>query len=213
MYRPNRIGPWPLISLDTRVNGGTASTSSQPINQARIYLADATIRAETASTHLSGLTEATVLLDEHQAFGVAINGSNPHGDNLDAASDPGFIVCVAGSITAYGTAGDAPIVDVVLARSQNATLTAMSSGHNQTTEFMMLPMLSQHTVGNFTVASVNVQAIVGNHNGALAGGTDPIMAAFRIINPTGASKQFEFECSLSIHKYAKDLHVFDPTRT
>jgi hypothetical protein len=213
MYRPNRIGPWPLVAIDTApldmgtLGGAVGDDVCSP------HLPDTTIRSAMATRQMRALTSGAMAANSHLDIGVAVNGSNPNGGE-GAADDPSFVISVAGVVVVRTVSGAGPISVVpFLARNNAATIVAFGTGGNACTNFNYLPGESVMLDQDVVQCRINMSLIMGNHDGAVTPSVNPLIFGFGAWNRSAATAQYKMQAHLSIHKYEQDLDVFDPTRT
>lgn len=210
MYRPNRIGPWPLIHVDKLpIDFGTPANYGNELTFDP-HVADTTIRSTTASRMISAYTNATTFTSRASfSIGVAIDGSNPIGaPNGD--DQQGFYVSVSGHCVVRD--GDDGQLEACIGRCDASTLTIYSSGSNPCADFFRLPIQGMVAQDEWLSASINTTLLIGHYDGSDTYESDPLIFGWRLVNQSAGAKQYRMMASMTIHKYAQDIHAFDPNR-
>ena len=164
MYRPNRIGPWPLGDIEVPV-WEPGATLRGVIDDVAFPLVGGGVRSVTVPevTNFETFALALVTMTPTQrhawAFGCLINGVNQEPDNKIIYSISGAFQLMVG--TAATTMGICPII---------AKLDATPSDPDAAitiTDYQMLPMATYQTesgLGHW--ATVNTQMVVGDMRGS-----------------------------------------------
>lgn len=212
MYRPNRIGPHPLLNIDRAPKAYGSITTFQAINVISPVLPDATIRESTASRQFNG-TLTGLTSGAQFAIGIAVDGSNPIGE-LAGEDDPGMVISMSGYMwLKHSSSNNAP-PHVVLARNDAAAL-ATSPAVNPCANYQMIPTDNSGVDGKdsfFSWASFNRTVLLGNYDGAITYSGDPLILAWVYQNPDAGTLNLVFEGMLTLHKYIIDLDTLDPNR-
>lgn len=218
MYRPNRIGPWPIIDLDAPKMAWDASWNATlgvadfPIGTAPTpHFRSATVRDDFdfMSIKMDGNTP-TLLNHFSMAFGVAIEGENP----VDGDGEATLFSVFASMMLSDDTTGNEHTASLWVGRLDQSTVdVTRNQTNNSVTNPILLPALvtKTGTSGNIHLA----------YNGSFlfsdieADGYDsnPIVAGVTINNPDSAAREWtDFHLSLGIHRYVGDLKSFEPNR-
>lgn len=213
MYRPNRVGPWPLVHVDQTVSntGALPAGNTHFETEFEPSLPDSVIRSASASEYFFGLTNAAVPALESVSIGVAVNGAHPLSELEGNAGDPGYLLSVSGSCKVRIPASTQIGIEAVIGRATAATLTSFGSGNNPCASHFVIPCAIAQGDG-FSQAWVNTTVVMGNYNGAITVTSNPLIFGFRMTNYTGANAQWRWFGGMSVHKYIQDLNTFDPTR-
>ena len=212
MYRPNRIGPWPLAAIDSgEVDFGILAAASAE-GTFEPYVPDAVIRDKTASRQFTARTVATMGVGTRTSVGVAVNGANPVVDD-GLAMSTGFLVCVSGHMNYEVQAGSGPVhVFAAVGRSDDATLDAFGTDDNPCANYWYCPAHVFNIDADHGGISLNTAIAVGNWDGAVTPSSNPLIFGFGVVNRSAGNMQVRMYGSMHVHKYSSDLDLFDPTR-
>lgn len=216
MYRPNRIGPWPLVHVDKNPVIHTGANMANRIDTfpaESFIVPDATIRTNTAS-RTQQIQTMTLSNNKTFSIGVALNGANPYGAQA-TDGERGFHLSVCGAIAIKLTSVvvDFPVVALpFVARATNATLALSSAGNNPFDDYFLVPANSIQQAANYQVTSFNTSLVMGQYDGDDTYDSDPLYIGFLIRNLGVADENINLECSVSAHKFIKDLDTYDPPR-
>lgn len=212
MYRPNRIGPWPIgdIEIPPWVPGATLLAA---IDDVAAPLIGAGVRSVTAPTVSNCehwvLVNTTLTTTQRTGFalGCLINGVNP---------DPTNNILYAISGYAHYTAQVASAEQNIFPFISKLDDTPSDPDALITiTDFWPLPMDSMAVDGTGRVftASVNTQVIVGNFRGSTAAQSNlPIFVGWGFYNSDSDGFAVTARGSISVYKYLEDIQTQDPMR-
>lgn len=207
MYRPNRIGPWPLVDIDaaivtvadTTLEAGLLTIASPP----EIYVNGATVNTQSRADNFLvsgslGITTGTGI-----GLGVQVDGS-PLVDVRD------YQVSVSGcckfhSSQLYGGA------QFVFGRAD-----AVASGIIGVTPPVFLApdvIINPGIASAFQVIGINKSFIVGDFLPSGSEGSNPLVFGVWLMNGGASTSEFtHVRASLSIDRYVSDIPTFDPNR-
>lgn len=216
MYKPNRIGPCPLMHIDQgkKVYGSLAAGHLVAQDTVNFILPDATIRTNTSSRAFTG--SGSWGTNKQATLGVAVNGAHPGGaQTLSGAI--GFHLDISGMMMVRVVSHPAEVSGLaiygILARNDAATLqTFATEPSNVAANWMMVPTHCESNDLGFT-AWFNQTVVIGNYDGAETYSADPLMAGFAIHSTAGETQTASFVGSVNMHKYIHDINTHDPSRT
>jgi len=215
MYRPNQLGPWPLVDVDTvALDYGTLGAAFQDArNVFDVALPDPTIRPLTVSRSWIAITPS-LTARQQCSMGVAINGNNPSQLVGATSEDIGIQYQVSGFIRAVPVAGannDARI-SCLVGRNNAATLQSGNANANSVLNYHYLPVEDTSNLGGQVSARINTSVIIGPWNGAVTVNNNPLLFFFTLMKDSGAAATYVIDAAMSVMKYTQDLHTVDPTR-
>ncbi len=206
MYRPNRIGPWPLVDVDASpvlVTKTNLDLTNNALPVPKLWCPDAVVNEVTRAANFDMTNQAWAPgANASGGFGIQVNGAA----NIDERN----------TMFAYHFAchfeqnDDSPqmmgIIGRVDAAAQVVTVT------NNT----VLPNDS-HVAASTANGAYSISGrgcfIVGDFVPSGTEGTLAYVLGLLYWNPTGGAHQLDsFKASLSLYRYSTDLNVFDPNR-
>ncbi len=205
MYRPNRIGPWPLVDLNNSVHGVTGAALAGgallwPILEC--YVNADTVNAATRSDTIAQITNACALTTG-EALGI---GCTILGNALSVVESH---ITVSGMFTAFFDAVGISIIPFV-------GRTPDSAGFRTLDELVLLPpIMSRGTglSGSPIECGVNMSGVIGDWLPGGAEVLDAIVGGFLIKNSsTGTVTMTDMMASISVHRYESDILSFEPNR-
>lgn len=219
MYRPNRIGPYPVWDLDaaaitwpTEWTTDFAEQDHDVRTAPRLHVPSATLRDDyDQATWLC--SEAAITLAAGMAVGIGIGISGvPAGDSADSVL--GHLYCGHVDAMICRDVDQELIVRPVIGRASQSTLSVDRDAQGNTFgSYGFMP--SDTARPNQRATYCSWQGCIAQGNlGAAALGTNPVMLGAWIGNPTAAANQVirYLAVSVSIHKYVRELQQFDPVR-
>lgn len=209
MYRPNRIGPWPMVNPDRApYSFGTIATGQSEVVIAPVT-PDQTIRDSTASRQMNG-TFSVVPVNGNNSVAIALNGSNPLGD-LEGEGDLAVQFECFGSIRWRSTGTNHGFAQPFIARNDAATLAAEPL-FNAAANYQFLPV-SAHIVSiDGGQMSFKHSFILGNFDGTITYTSDPLLLGVSFQNNHSSTIPIAYNMSLGFHKYLVDIDTHDPPR-
>lgn len=212
MYRPNRIGPWPLVNLDRAPHSYGSLTGHQAPNVHSPITPDSTIRTETASRQFFG-TITSLAAANVVTIGIALAGDNPLGD-LAGGGDPGVLYSASGIMTLRNSAQLLTGPPVPQICRNDADTLATTPTPNAAANHQMLPYDAGAVSFNgfMSSCSFNTSFIIGNFDGSITYSSDPLILCWTYKNGSGTTVSIEFSGMLTFHKYLKDLDTLDSGR-
>lgn len=207
MYRPNRIGPWPLVTLDTVPTAVSAATIEA--EAAGIYLTDIgywAIGAVGPALQNAGSIKLADQIDMPAGQQAAI-GCKILGGSLIESGE--YLVSCGGAFRCYGDGSGEIDVNAIIAKVQTSGLSV-----GDLTEWAYLPMEHKNHYGAQLSASCNVSVVLGDW---LASGTENEKETFfgwLMSNPNVgvAEAMIGVAASVSLQRYGEDIATFDPNR-
>lgn len=211
MYRPNRIGPWPLIHVDKApIAMGTLASSYNETNlQFNPAAPDATVRSEFASRQMSGANLVALPRESTISFGVGVNGNVP----ADVGTALMFGCAASLTLRQLTVATNDFTVRAHIGRCNNATIGIFSgSAVNLCDNYAQVPGVNVEYATRALTASINTSVIIGDFDGAVVASTNPILFGWTVQNNSATALQFEWEAFVSLQKYIKDIDTYDVGR-
>lgn len=209
MYRPNRVGPWPLVNLNdeaTSISGFTDGPMNVPA--IRFHCPSASTPDEFHSESVVFNPNATLLAESAVAWGVKIVGT-PRFTGRE------YLVSYSGGV-AFGTESDGVIARPIIGRTEGSGL---SQGDMLMYAFPPPVDLLHHRTGGAEIAAVschmNGTVVMGDFkgDGVSTLEADDLFAGFYLQNfgPSSATLR-DMRLTTAIHRYETDLTPFDPNR-
>jgi len=208
MYRPDRIGPWPIGNLNRAFVVDTKATFVAPLQTTAFgytcYSLNTTSGDSFIAEHvLFNNATGPVLSNAFQiGFGVQLSGG---GEEFNR-----HIYSVSGAISFTHLNGDAAHIECVIGRLAAApSATAGIVVANP----IVLPVF-RHGDGKVNYACINTSVI----STELDGGTPPstffdVAAFWRVVNHSGGDNpMLGLQVNIAMHKYLSDLQTLDPNR-
>lgn len=209
MYRPNRIGPWPLLDLD-RVLATWPVDWNTNFNAADSGLTDVKPHMELATVRDDydqvcwKRDDVQLVATQSMTFGVCISGEAPNNKPVMLTVAGGLSLAAATVINAEASFGigrlDSSSVDVTRnAANNNISVPHVLRGAGDTEGFLNLDYIGQ--VGVIDLAADGF-------------GSNPICFFCRMRNLDAAAgwDWLDFSLSLHISRYVSDVDMFDPNR-
>jgi hypothetical protein len=205
MYKPNRIGPWPLVDTDGTSWSFPASPTMGSRKSYTLNLEDTTFYTAARATSFTCLTEpmGTIGGGQSMGVGVAISGA--------ALPTEASLCSVAGGLR-FDCSGDAAVF-AVFGRSNGVTALATLAN-----PYIMPLTLNQESGAAADVTSVmasfSTTLVLGDFGASDTEGTNPLCVGFVVVASGLASGAglFGFTGSLSIHRFEQQINTFDPDR-
>ncbi len=205
MYRPNRIGPWPIGNLN-KVLLTDAKTSFDAVDtsfeQYSCYSLN-TVSGIEVITEKVVFTNATItLLDGQQVgIGVQLAGGDEEFDR--------YIYAISGRL--YCRTSNDILAEMVVGRL--AAAPSSSVAVNVANPIVLPCTVMNHNNQNH-YSACSTQLITTELDGGTPPGTFFDLACFwRIANNDAGTSTLEgLELNISFHKYSSDLFTFDPNR-
>lgn len=196
MYRPNRIGPYPLTSIDGALYNINTSVVDTFLGDTRTFtvLMDDGSPPEFAKARRITVTGTQELAaDESYAIGIQISGT--------ALGKP-FILGAAGSVSFQAEAGIRAIPFV----GRSATVADTISGIST---YDLLPCTSRSD----GFISYDTGLVAGQFGSAASESSNALITGCWFINTTGAALDVtDVTASFSLQRYLQDIPTFDPNR-
>ncbi len=208
MYRPNRIGPWPLIDLDrdtTILAGSDLVTASESLAKPGCRVQDTTVNESFRSWTVNFRVAGTLPTLAGCAVGVQIAG-------LAFANSLNSIVSYGGGCNLFAAGAGIQIIPII-GRAE--------TDGGPGTDFICDPWaqvpyeaVSNDAAGGFAhQVTANGTVIEGPFNNTTATKVGSMFFGFWICNLTGSGIVItETQVSCSIHRYLHDIDTFDPNR-
>ncbi len=205
MYRPDRIGPFPLATLESTPHILSAINQDVIKVQPTIEVIGVPNLA-TKATAVFFDSNATVNAGNQGAFGISVNGNTLH-----KAGE--YIVAVSGTFLGW-SAAEGLSVQGILGR-----LSASGPGVRTMSQWIHVPEMSSEFSRTSTAevsaikSSVNTEIVMGDFAPNATESDLDLCFGFALFNVgTGVATVQSIHASLSIHRYVEDLHTFDPNR-
>lgn len=212
MYRPNRVGPFGLVTLesepfvtDEATRFGTSNLNAVPLVNVR----DSTPNRETDSVTWVYTDDLNLGTTDHGGFGVKIVGDRVFDENE-------YILSYSGSFRGFSSA-ESVSVKAVVGRASSIGIIQFSLF-----QFAYVPMMhyshirTQGAELSQISCECNGSVILGNWRPELAELEDPAELFFGFVMANGDSVGeavfSNVQASMSIHRYESDLRPFDPNR-
>jgi len=208
MYRPNRVGPWPLVTLESSVITSGLFTSSLLGTVPQCNVSSA-IGNESTIAEQWILGDIAIPAGEHGAIGVKVSGSQ-----LESNKEFGeFLVAYGGAFQGF-TSDEAVSIRCMLGRASTPGIVGFSCP-----QFAYVPsVISNHE----RTSGAEVSSVVGDANGEVVIGDwapegafleNEIFFGWLIANGGSAvANVSDIQMAASLHRYVSDLHPFDPNR-
>jgi len=210
MYRPDRIGPWPLVNLDDDVNEVNAWPPDALMSLKSVFYAvgEPTPPEQFHSETWFFSLPQEVRAESAIAFGIKITGRPLHPSKE-------YMLSYAGGV-AFGTSSDSLVVRPIVGRTED---TGFSSGVLEKYAFVTPTELSHQRTSGAEIAPItchmNGTCVMGDFKAASEEGlaSGDLFAGFYFQNfgATDASL-LHVRLTTSIHRYESDLTPFDPNR-
>lgn len=206
MYRPDRIGPAPLVEVDNvahSLGGADFAAGDDAFPNRTVRCMDNVVNAITRADkmHTNGIAYS-VVAGNSVSFGVQVNGTNPNVEQLGVM----FEYYVSGIYHA-----DADIIpNLIIGRAED------SSQDPEVHEFSFLPMdmLTTFTTDDHPSSfCAKGSCIVRDWSGGATERSTPIVLGLCFTNLGSTAQTFQdLQMSMSLYKYVSDLDTVDPTR-
>lgn len=212
MYRPNRIGPHPVLApglaslvwptdWNTNFNGPDSDLAVAEIHP---QVRSVTVRDNFDQFNLvQADLGATIAAEKKMSFGVALNGAFE-------ASEPMLVSCAMSVVMTCGTQDCA--LAAWFGRADGASLSVTrTSQQNDVSNPIYLP--ADHFRENELLhLDYNGSVIVEDHAGDYSD-DNPLLFGFSLHNHSGVASTVKgLHFNLSAHRYVSDLNIFDPNR-
>ncbi len=207
MYRPNRIGPFPLVDLDAPavlfatveyLNGG-ATQKIAPI---------------TLSTVL--VTETGVLRGYQNTIAIAALNTVSFGIPVDPVlvNEQSMQLSISGAARCYGSAVNNVTLNPFVARSNADPIVAtQTTGSNESDDPFFLPCCASQVPGTRAVqASVNTSLAIGPFKAGSTPSTNPLILGWCFHNQSNVAVTLNLDFSIAVQRYLEDVQLFDPSR-
>lgn len=205
MYRPNRIGPWPIGNFNKALlTDAKADFTAVDVAHTTYgcYSLNVTSAEETTSEKVV-FTDSTLFLSNTQQVGIGVQLTG--GDEETNR----YMYSVSGSLGFH--TGEDVLVEMVIGRLAAAPSVSASIAVVNPI-IVPLSVAMRGTQSNYY--AVNSTVISTQLDGGSAPATYFDIAAFwRLVNMDGSNAVFKaFQCNISFHKYVSDILNFDPNR-
>lgn len=194
-YKPNRVGPWPLIDIDASL---VAPTWSPGVGSSiECFFPAATDYAGQSAASFYDVSE-TLNNDALYGIGVKIDGSN-----LD--QKPDALLSVAGSVN-YAWSGE-HLAGFFVGRTDDSLQTSTIA------KWHLVPLVSAFEfTSTYHQLSTNFTLVLGDFGSVTSDDENPLAFGFFIRNRTGgAAAVSEFMGTLSIQRFEGNINIYDPT--
>ncbi len=203
MYRLNRIGPWPLVSLETAPNVvGGAAIPTVPLTEVGYFTIEPVARVG-LSVRTYVIDAITIPADEGVAIGTKITGQAIFETNQYLASYGGSYV--------FGSADIGVAVSAVFGRVDLAGQTDGTLG-----QYALVPVASVNSAsanGDVDSGSANGQIVIGDFADEGTRRGLEMFFGFFIQNHAGSAATINrIRITVSMQRYEEDLRSFDPNR-
>jgi len=198
MYRPDRIGPWPLCDIDaTNVWTPTATMGTQSAYVAN--LEDVT-EYTAARTRVFSVGNVAVGAAQSWCVGIKIAGG--------ALTDsPNALLSVAGNIH-YTQAENQGQVFAFIGRGADSSAAPAIIP----TWFIPVTGVAEGTQNIFNLG-FSTTIVLGDFGSSSTDLVTPLILCIGALNGLGSTVNMSFcQGSLSIHRYEADIDTFDPNR-
>ncbi len=205
MYRPNRIGPWPLIPIET--GPGTPDVSTIEARKLLFpvvgtFLTTAGINESTrAETNSAGFAGDTISFADREgvALGCAVSGERFFEDGQ-------YLCSYAGHFS-----GDVVDMNVI------PVLGRLDADHERLLEYSTVPVQSENSFDSdpnrlHRNISCNGTVVLGDFQPSGLTPDGDLFFGWWVINYDGATDLTNCTWTCSIHRYKSDLVPFDPNR-
>lgn len=206
MYRPNRIGPWPLVSVVTgpHVRGNLVSNDLSGAPQAHFSKTGA--NEATMSVHWKFNAALTIGALQGVAIGAKVVGPTFYDEGQ-------FILSYAGALIGFSDDEGLGIRGII---GQTADVGELDSALNQYSFVPTGAYLHERTSGaeNAPVTiDANGSVVLGDWAPQDASFSRELFFGFFLVNGGGVEVSVNnLEISASLHVYVSDLVPFDPNR-
>lgn len=205
MYRPDRIGPWPLITLESGPTSAASLTTAAFSGTPNVEVIGGIPEAKKAGSHIF-TADVSIPAGEQGGFGFAISGAQL----FDVGE---YILSVAGEFLGFSSDEAVAVTPIVGRVSTNDvvfnTLTwwhlvqQISSEHSRASGAEISKMQS----------SCNTQLIMGDFQPIGSLQSNQLFFGWWLANGGGTVATVEdIHASMSIHRYVEDLRPWDPNR-
>lgn len=228
MFRPQSIGPWPVVQLGNTWNPSTQQVQGFPEDQVRPVFRRRQPAGDYDSVFIDENSDFSVAAQSGFSLGLAIDG-DMHGD-LPHHIVYSLAVSIHSRVTGANNRAGVNLRGW-LGRYNNSSLPTASSetvdqNHETTSGIgvILLPNDSvyiasdRHAVSTtdreFSTISCTGQLVLDSPDNVVSGSTYPLWIGFSVHTPDGESSITisNIAASMHLHKYAGDIDTFSPTR-
>lgn len=207
MYRPNRIGPFPLLNLESgpvQVTKVLAEAADGSISGIHCYASAAAALQSISARTLYCTEDWDLPATEGLALGVKVIGSQLR------SQDEGYIYGVSGSIIGNCNVSELGLIPVIGRVSTNGLQTGFTITRYQIIPFDQLQSTGANRVFS---SSFNTELISGDFTPTGSYDAEEVFCGYWMMNPTaGAAAMENVRVSISLHRYEYDMRPFDPNR-
>ena len=235
MYRPNRIGPWPLIDLSqAAVNIPTSGGNGTIQGWGNVYGINEYVKViptqgsnagivadeiATVTARMKSNAQAELTQNKIYALGIVVDGTHHPEEKVQYSVSGAFSLEEDNvSETEFFMARLTP-----LANGDSPEIASYAGNiDNQIRSSVIIPGAQSHSDSQWGSPDINQATKVGSCGTSVVEGQwgvteqlqTPVVFGLKITVPNGdiILNIRKLEISLSLHKYRQDLIVFDPTR-
>lgn len=209
MYRPNRIGPWPLVNLEAAPDVFTAAEVDAAVvtePAISIWTPKAVANSSTAAETMTSLENLPIAAGERLGIGVKIIGTQ---ENLSSAE---YLLSVGGSCQLFSDKKDINVMFFV------GRVNAADNGLQIQRVANVAFIVSQSFGGENDLGALridtNMEMVMGNWTPIATPLDDELVAGVLIVNSSAVQNAVisSFGLTISLHRYEGDLDAFDPNR-
>lgn len=208
MYRPNRVGPWPVVDLDLTIPSWPTEWNTNfnnvdvGVGTLAPHFYSATVKDDyDAFTWFRSTSQLAA--DNSVSFAVAVNG--------EALNDQGSLLSFDGTFGFARAAAAQRTINFFVGRLGASTVDVVRTAANNS---VANPYFLESVGSNVGSGGLKCSgSLVHVDSGADGHGSNPIVFGVQLVNPdTGAMDMENILVSLSLHKYNGDLPIFDARR-
>lgn len=221
MFRPERVGPWPIIDLGSVWNPVTNQLQGFVEDQVRPVYQRAAVRGDYDNVFIDENSDTALAAASGFTLALAVEGSHP--SDLPVHVVYSVVASIHSRVTGANNRAGVNL-RAFLGRSSSSALPTLSStatdhGTHANRPLHLLPAQSifiasdRHAVSTtdreFSHISCEGQMVVRPGVNA-----NPLFVALSVYNPDGESAitVSNMSISMALHKYVGDVDTFDPTR-